>query len=652
MADQHDVVDLRPQLRGWAQEIGRGFFGASKPVLTDANSETLRASFEGLSRNQTFAREIVHDLFPDGCPADLGDFHARVALWDTELPATVETHRLLAALLTQAGQVWPASKDTLLRALASPGQEGFFVMLDALPAFLGENELSANFAAEWFTAIADRLSLQGGGGVFWLGLREFAAHFPERSLQVAELLLNDPQTKNSLAVAARLLGVCRGRELTETETNRVDAISSGWASAWQPEHRRFYNRSWISTAAERALATAEFETLLHRMEQESDKEVEDAFAVVTQCLASAKTGAEVRVRAIAWLREHASSKLGLMAKFYILGFVDEAGDKAAELDDLLCAIQPISVEHENLWHLLQTILVKRLKAGPWTEFVELFKNLADRSGGGFTAAFAKQGLMERLSQKLARDKECADALMADLLFSYDGHRRRLGLHLLQRLPSGTISAAVLTGKKDVEVLLGLLELRCGIFRPFAVAEFLMLIGPYVDTAGAKLKHQYADEVLVQAKSLPRACLERFKAESGKSAIIDKAVPKAEAYVAALKAAGSSPIAEMDVPGFNRAWKEQQRRFRNDVEAGAKQQSIWTRIVPEVHLLYGDKFAIDNGGDSNGTAFKTSYLEAEFPSLEFIDPEGMLLRRILATGAIEQLEDGQAAPEPPPSEPAV
>lgn len=648
MADEENAPDVRSRLVRWAGEVARGVFDPAAPPLAAVASNVQSSRLAELSRDSAFAQEVLASLFPEGCPSDLATFYSRLTMWDTELPASPDAHRLLAVLLTQARRTWSAESDCLLEALNSPGHDGFFPMLDALPVFLAENELSAPFAAKWFLAIAERLRGDMGGGGFWQGLREFAAHFPLRTLDVVDLLLSDKPTDQSMWVAARLLGVCRAASSSETEKARLATTETKWAASRRPEERLYFHRSWMSTAGERALTPTEFAVLRERMEQGSEKEFEDAFFVITQILASVKTTPDVRTVGLGWLRQHASATLGPEPKFQLAAFVQNASKDQGNVDDLLPAIQPIALEHVGTWRLLETVLVKRLKEVPNTHFLNLFDALASDSQGAFAVAFGTSGLMERLPRELAHDKKLTNGVLANLLFSYGGHRRRLGLRLFERLPTGTISTDVYAGKREDEVLLALLELRRSLPRPAVVADYLLLLAPFMEKASAELQAEYGDEVLVQAKNLPGECLRRFKAEAGKSTIIDGMVAKAEAYVAALKAVAGSPIAEMAVPGFDRAWKEQQRRFQNNVAEGAKDRSVWAQIVSEVHILYGDQFAVDHGGDLSGTPFKKSYVQTEVPSLDFIDPEGMTIRRLEASRAIEQLEAGQGAGEPPPT----
>ena len=646
--DQRDS-DVSLRLQQWACEIGRNVFSPAKFPLQGLAPDATNEALESLSGDQTFAVRIVSDLFPQGCPSDLSVVYRRIAMWDSGLPTIAAADRLLAAVFTRAYRSWPAEQNRLLEALNAPDHDGFVCLLDALATFLGENELPALFAAGWFVAVAERHAREGGGAGFELGLRAYAVHFPEYALKVVELLLSDEANDQALVVAAGLLGICRGIDLPKAAKTQLGAVELKWLSNRRPDARFYLHRSWIPTARERALTPVEFDALLERLGQGSAREFTDGFNVVMLCLASTKTRAEVCAQGLAWLRRHASSSLEPEAKYYVAVFVHNAPESPGDLDDLLGAIQPVAPELQVIWQVLETVLVKRLKERPIAEFVELFLKLADQSNGAFGALLKVHRTMERLSVGLSHRTGAADALMANLLFSHDRHRRRLGRRLFERLATGTLSSAVYAGKNDGEVMLGLLEFRRALApRASAVADFLLLIAPFADAAGAGFKEEYADEVLVQAKNFPGACLRRFKAAAGKSAIIAEVVPQVEAYAAALRAAGNSPLGATAVPGFDRAWHEQQRRFSNQVQEGAREQLPLMQIFPEVHMLFGDSFAVDNGGELNPTAFKNTEVGTEFPGLDFIDPEGMILRRINAVGAIEYLEKHLGATPPPPN----
>ena len=639
-------VSLR--LQQWAREIGGDVYNPAKFPLEGLAPNVTNAALEALSADQTFTAQIVSDLFPQSCPSDLSVVYRRLARWDSGLPITVVANSLLAAVFTRAYRAWPAEQTGLLEALNSPDHDGFVCLLDALAPFLSENALPAPFAAGWFVAIAERHGREGGAG-FELGLKAYAVYLPEQALEVVELLLSNEANEQTLVVAAELLGICRGIHLPAAVKARLGGVESSWLSNRRPEARFYLHRSWVATARERALTTQEFDALLERLGQGSTREFTDGFNVVMHCMASTKTSAGVRAQGLAWLRRHASSSLEPEAKYHVAVFVHNAPESPGDLDDLLGAIQPVAPELQVIWQVLETVLVKRLKERPTKEFVELFLKLADQSKGAFGALLKVHRTMERLSVGLSHCAVTADALMANLLFSRDRHRRRLGRRLFERLATGTLSSAVFAGKNEGEVMLGLLEFRRALApRASAVADFLLLIAPFADAAGAGFKEEYADEVLVQAKNFPGACLRRFKAAAGKSVIIAEVVSLAETYVAALKAAGKSPLGATAVPGFDRAWHEQQRRFSNQVQEGAREQSPLMQVLPEVHMLFGDSFAVDNGGELNPTPYRNTEVGTEFPGLDFIDPEGMIIRRINAVGAIEYLEKYLGAAPPPPN----
>jgi hypothetical protein len=76
---------------------------------------------------------------------------------------------------------------------------------------------------------------------------------------------------------------------------------------------------------------------------------------------------------------------------------------------------------------------------------------------------------------------------------------------------------------------------------------------------------------------------------------------------------------------------------NQVSKGAEELSIFTKLVKKVVLLYGREWRTFHGGvlgESSG--LKQISTSMEFPRMEFIDPEGMQLRRIHASVRITEL----------------
>jgi hypothetical protein len=105
----------------------------------------------------------------------------------------------------------------------------------------------------------------------------------------------------------------------------------------------------------------------------------------------------------------------------------------------------------------------------------------------------------------------------------------------------------------------------------------------------------------------------------------------------LKDAYDSPINQMSISGFNRSARLHSRRMASQVSKGAEELSIFTKLLKKVVLLYGRQWRTFHGGvlgESSG--LKEISTSMEFPRMEFIDPEGMQLRRFHASARIREL----------------
>ena len=220
----------------------------------------------------------------------------------------------------------------------------------------------------------------------------------------------------------------------------------------------------------------------------------------------------------------------------------------------------------------------------------------------------------------------------------------------------TIAAEVLAAKTDIELLLSLLELRGGVLvtRGQTIAEYLFLIAPRMEQAGEALRAVFEEELFVQAKNFPGACLERFKsAATAGSTLVANAVAKADAYFTNLRTLHRSPLTAMHVPGMDRARQHHARQFSQAVQKQSEEQSVFAQLFKNVHLLYGDQFAFNQGGAIEPQPFQNVSVEMEVPRLEFIDPEYMILRRFGAKMQAARIQQSLAThADPPPPDQAA
>jgi hypothetical protein len=82
-----------------------------------------------------------------------------------------------------------------------------------------------------------------------------------------------------------------------------------------------------------------------------------------------------------------------------------------------------------------------------------------------------------------------------------------------------------------------------------------------------------------------------------------------------------------------------RRFGREVAKGVAKYSVLAKLVTTVPLLYGKSWRMQNasGGLSTASTLKKSEVTTELPRLEFMTPEAMRHRRLLAVRRIAELD---------------
>ena len=171
----------------------------------------------------------------------------------------------------------------------------------------------------------------------------------------------------------------------------------------------------------------------------------------------------------------------------------------------------------------------------------------------------------------------------------------------------------------------------------AVARFLIFLVPFVERADQDLQEDFYDELLLQLKNFPGACKDEFTARATDFPILQKAIAEAEQYFEALGTIRKSSINQIEVAGFARAAQLHARRFAAQVSKGSEELSIFTQLFKKVRLLYGHQWRTFHDGVLGASSdLKEISTSMEFPRMEFVDPEGMQLRRFHASLRIREL----------------
>lgn len=228
--------------------------------------------------------------------------------------------------------------------------------------------------------------------------------------------------------------------------------------------------------------------------------------------------------------------------------------------------------------------------------------------------------------------------IGELIVSGERKCRQLGFYLFDRLNIDAIPKSVLDAAGDRGVRLVFYELQRTFLSGEATARVLVSLLPRIDLRDAGLYTDLAHELYFQSLNLPTGFRGELERRAADSQLIKQIFARVANYQQALKQAHDAGVSSMEVPGFFRAIRLQQRRFAKQVSDSAKEHSIMLQLAKHISLLYGCASGMYVDGKLSGPTPLTKLSHGiEVPVLAFRDPEGMTLRRWQVSKTIAELQ---------------
>jgi hypothetical protein len=186
------------------------------------------------------------------------------------------------------------------------------------------------------------------------------------------------------------------------------------------------------------------------------------------------------------------------------------------------------------------------------------------------------------------------------------------------------------------------EAQKTILNPKTVGRVLAAVVSAVDKTDVEFHDELLEELKLQCHNFSGGCREELNRLAGDCPLVAEATKEIADYFDALKRAHEAGVNAMEVTGVRKAAKEYRRRFNQQVSEGARSASPLLRLFKHVSLLYGRSASQFTDGvlrDANPLS-QTSH-SMEFPMVDFLDPEGMAIRRLHSSAMIRQLLDEQS-----------
>ena len=305
-------------------------------------------------------------------------------------------------------------------------------------------------------------------------------------------------------------------------------------------------------------------------------------------------------------------------------------------ETLFFALAPMGEADGNLWKQWEHFIVDAYKIDPG-EAQHFLMRVAETSGSAWSQ------LLETNRDGFAwlcRSLQVSDPVgstVTALCLSGIRSARRVGVRLfeccgLQALEPGAIAQADAT---QIERIILEFVLKIGEYDHLALIH--ICLAGRVDQIGGELAVTFYDAVKTEALNTNQY-RQTIRARAAGHTKLCACVDKAEQEIDTSNKAGASPALQMHIPGYQRAQVLAGRRLAREVSKGVEQYSILSQICTTVQLLYGRTWRTQDASGSLTAAseLKRTEVSTELPRLEFMTPEAMRRRRLLAVKRLAEL----------------
>jgi hypothetical protein len=594
------------------------------------SDDDLNSALTQISQDALKLREALSLLFPNGIPLSQS-FYAQLNQLEVRLGLEDKGSRFVGTLWYRAVETLePNQREELLNAFTLDS-DSIFHGLDWLPILLANFPLPASFSAEWLPKLVKRIGNDLAAGELWVAFDAYCERNSLQALDSLKILINHSDM-SELGVATHFLGVLRGLDLPLPLQNEIRLIDEELKCTANPLKANVYNRSWIETVRRKPLTKEQLEQLISKISHGLAQEREEAIPLVIGILSTDKLDSVCREFIFNWLKNNVNPDIPRAAKFRLAAYISrDPQTLPGEVIDLVLDSLPIPIEDKGTWKRIEMLLVRLLRSDIY-EFSVFFLSMAEKAPEEIISFVKAYDGFPSLLREM-RSKEISK-VVGDLCISSNPGCRRLGLLLFDKVKVETIPREVLSAKDARHLATIFHEGTCSPVHGDSIARFLVSLISCMEEADPELQAEFYEELVLQLKNYPGGCRAVFEASSSKFPILRKAIDEVDQYFERLE--GLSRSGTMEVTGFRAAARVYARRFSRQVSESAEKMSVFASLFQKVHLLYGNEVRAFHEGELGGSSpMREISHGVEVPRLEFIDPEGMQLRRLHAASVLKE-----------------
>jgi hypothetical protein len=300
---------------------------------------------------------------------------------------------------------------------------------------------------------------------------------------------------------------------------------------------------------------------------------------------------------------------------------------------ILKNILPIETKYMGTWSKIEQMLTSIIRVNK-ENFDQFFDVIIQGSNKEFIELLVKDSFQ---SLEYSLGTELSNRTFSRYIFSDVEPYRQVALELLRKVEK---IDSIISEINPTEQILSLLisEFSRSVLLSKSTSKFFILLEPYYRIAEEKLKTEFIREMTFQAVNYPEACLIEWKKIESKSEIFISVINKADKYFSDIRETRDLSAISYSRFEFIRGAELERKVLSRNLDKQVKEKSIFLSLIKATQILYGDSWTFP--GDVRGTApnkFNEVSYTAEYPRLESIDPEGMVLRRMFINSRIKNVE---------------
>lgn len=474
-------------------------------------------------------------------------------------------------------------------------------------------------------------------GDFYTAIGNYAFSFPKEGLKILNLYSNEKEDRIILHISSIIMGNIRAKTVIDTyNIPDFDELEKKYHTNDNVDKRTVYYGSFLHTYYKIDSSVEEIIELLNEAIKDEDKIKEQAYFIINRYVNSKREDSKIVDFGLSWIEENINSSSSDMCKYNVIDLLrwlvfEERKQKEMsifpKINRILEKTLPIPINNGGTWSNIQDLLRDTLVID-LSEFEKMIITVLHGSGKEFLHYLKDQQfdfLIHELENVNIKD------FILKLVTSREKNERNLGFTLLRLFHSKYSNPKTNIIINDEQALqISLLEAKAKLILGNEISEYLISMEPFFRDKSKTLQKDFIREMVFQAVNYPGECLEEWKKIENPSEILKVVIESANSYFEKLNNTANLSANSYCLPIFIKAEQEVKRKMSKNVSEGAYEKSVFMKFIKKTNVLYGDKWSINHDKSiGNPTQFSKFSHSFELPRLEYLDPEGITLRRIKA-----------------------